>query len=41
MSNEKQTTDFIHAQGTQITVLSSPNTDDYISITDIAKHKNP
>ena len=41
MANEKQTTDFIHAQGTQITVLSSSNADDYISITDIAKHKNP
>ena len=41
MAKEKPVTEFINAQGTKITILSSPNEDDYISITDIAKHKNP
>ena len=31
----------INANGTEITVLSSGNENDYISLTDIAKYKNP
>ncbi len=31
----------IHAQGTEISVLSSANEEDYISLTDLAKHRNP
>lgn len=31
----------IHAKNTDITVISKPNQDDYISLTDIAKYKNP
>ena len=30
----------IHAKGTKITVISSVNKDDFISLTDIAKHRN-
>lgn len=30
----------IHAKNTDITVISKPNQDDYISLTDIAKYKN-
>ena len=33
--------DKINAQGTEITILSAPSQDDYISLTDIARHKNP
>ena len=31
----------IHAKGTEISVISSVNKDDFISLTDIAKHRNP
>lgn len=31
----------IHAQGTEISVLSSASEEDYISLTDLAKHRNP
>ena len=31
----------ISAQGTEITVLSQGTDDDYISLTDIARYKNP
>ena len=31
----------IEAQGTQIAVLSKSNEDDYISLTDLARHRNP
>ncbi|MEG2814407.1 MAG: KilA-N domain-containing protein, partial [Oscillospiraceae bacterium] len=30
----------IHADGTEIAVLTTKNTDDFISLTDIAKYKN-
>ena len=36
----KPITDTIHAQGTEITVVSAPNKDDFISLTDIARHRN-
>ena len=31
----------IIANGTEISVISSPNGEDYISLTDIARHRNP
>ena len=31
----------IQAEGTEITVISNGNDKDYISLTDIAKYKNP
>jgi len=41
MPKDKQIKDIISAQGTEITVLSALNNEDYISLTDIAKYKNP
>ena len=41
MAQEKAVKGTIHAKGTEIAVLSSANQDDYISLTDIAKYKNP
>ncbi len=41
MSMEKPVAGKIHAQGTEITVLSVPNEEDYISLTDIARYRNP
>ena len=38
---EKKFKDIITAKGTEITVLSKGTDDDYISLTDIAKYKNP
>ena len=40
MSKEKPVKGTIHAKNTDITVLSYANSDDYISLTDIAKYKN-
>jgi len=37
----KETKSVIHAKDTDITVISRPSQDDYISLTDIAKYKNP
>ena len=31
----------IHAQGTEISVLSSMNDEDFISLTDLARYRNP
>lgn len=31
----------IHAQGTEISILSSANEDDFISLTDLARYRNP
>jgi hypothetical protein len=39
--NAKQYKGKISAKGTEITVLSKGNDDDFISLTDIAKYKNP
>ena len=36
----KEYKDKIEAEGVEITVLSTGDTDDYISLTDIAKHMN-
>ena len=41
MTKEKPVKGTIHAKDTDITVLSYTNSDDYISLTDIAKYKNP
>ncbi|WP_242951347.1 KilA-N domain-containing protein [Clostridium kluyveri] len=41
MPKEKEYKETIHANGTNISVVSKGNKDDYISLTDIAKHKNP
>ncbi|MBS5166116.1 MAG: KilA-N domain-containing protein [Butyricicoccus pullicaecorum] len=41
MSKEKPVKGTIYAQDTEITVLSYSNSDDYISLTDIAAFKNP
>ena len=38
---ERTFKDKITAQGTEITVLSQGNDDDFISLTDIARYKNP
>lgn len=40
MSKEKPVKGTIYAQDTEITVLSYSNSDDYISLTDIAKHRS-
>ena len=37
---DKKRTDKISAQGTAITVLSSTEGDDFLSLTDIARYKN-
>lgn len=36
----KKVKEYIHAKGTEIAVLSSGSTDDYISLTDIARYKS-
>lgn len=41
MAKEKTVTSVIHAKDTEITVLSTRNEDDFISLTDIAKYRNP
>ena len=41
MPKEKPIKEVIHAKDTEIAVLSYAHSDDYISLTDIAKHKNP
>ena len=41
MTKEKPVKGTIHAKDTDITVLSYTNSNDYISLTDIAKYKNP
>lgn len=41
MSKEKQIQSVIHAKDTEITVLSMTGEEDYISLTDIAKYRNP
>lgn len=41
MAKEKPVKEVIHAKDTEITVLSYVNADDYISLTDIARYKNP
>ena len=41
MKDEKVLKAMINAKGMQITVVSDGNEDDYISLTDIAKYKNP
>ncbi len=40
MANEKNIVETIHAKGTDITILSSINSEDYISLTDIARYRN-
>ena len=40
MAASKQFRDNIHAKGTEITVLSSGDDNDHISLTDIAKYKS-
>ena len=40
MANVKPIKETINAKGTEIAVLSSPNNDDYISLTDMAKYRN-
>jgi hypothetical protein len=40
LADTKKYKDIIHAKGTEITVLSSGDDDDYISLTDIAKYKS-
>lgn len=40
MAEAKRYRDSIHANGTEITVLSSGDDNDYISLTDIAKYKS-
>lgn len=41
MSPKEKMESTIHAQGTEISVLSSASEEDYISLTDLAKYKNP
>jgi hypothetical protein len=41
MTPPKHFTGKITAKGTEITVLSHGDTDDFISLTDIARYKNP
>ena len=41
MAKEKPVKEVIHAKDTEITVLSYVKADDYISLTDIARYKNP
>lgn len=41
MAKEKPVKEVIYAKDTEITVLSYVNADDYISLTDIARYKNP
>ena len=41
MPKEKPIKEVIHAKDTEIAVLSYAHSDDYISLTDIAKYKNP
>lgn len=41
MAKQKPIQSVIHAKDTEIAVLSSVKQDDYISLTDIAKYKNP
>ncbi|WP_373897799.1 KilA-N domain-containing protein [Haloimpatiens sp. FM7315] len=41
MPKKKEYKATIHANGADISVVSKGNEDDYISLTDIAKHKNP
>ena len=41
MAKEKPVKEVIHAKDTEITVLSYVNAYDYISLTDIARYKNP
>ena len=36
----KPIVDIIHANGTEISVIASPNEDDFISLTDIARYRN-
>jgi len=40
MPKEKSINEIINAKGVEITVLSAPNQDDYISLTDMAKYRN-
>ena len=40
MTKSRPIKDVIYAKDTEISVLAYPNTDDYISLTDIAKYKN-
>ena len=40
MPTSKKFRDNIHAKGTDIAVLSSGDSDDYISLTDIARYKS-
>ena len=40
MSTSRKFRDSIHAKGTDIAVLSNGNSDDYISLTDIARYKS-
>ena len=40
MTKDKSLKATINAKGTEISVLSTGNDDDYISLTDIAKYKN-
>ena len=37
----KEVKSIIHAKDTDITIISKPNQDDYISLTDIARYRNP
>jgi hypothetical protein len=41
MAKDKSFKATINANGTEIAVVSKGNDDDYISLTDIAKYKNP
>ena len=38
---DKKLKDTINAQGIEISIVSDDTNDDYISLTDIAKYKNP
>ena len=40
MPAQKKFRDSIHAKGTEITVLSTGDSNDYISLTDIARYKS-
>ena len=40
MPTSRKFRDSIHAKGTDIAVLSNGNSDDYISLTDIARYKS-
>lgn len=40
MATSKNFRDSIHAKGTEITVLSNGDSNDYISLTDIARYKS-